>query len=131
MDKYKSANEYLDRKVEEVLKALNVKTIDEGLKKLKNKKEEFPKPKEKTSEEELISELEQYPLEVLEKVLEITEANKMEKQELSAIKVEQLNKQPIIESSVQLSEDKKWVIHKTTITDIKPVSYLQKVMGSI
>ena len=57
--------------------------------------------------------------------------NKMEnrKQELSAMKLEQLNKQPIIETSTQLSEDKKWVVHKTTITDIKPVSYLQKVLG--
>jgi hypothetical protein len=37
---------------------------------------------------------------------------------------------PVIETSTRLSEDKKWVIHKTTITDIKPVSYVQKVLGS-
>jgi len=48
--------------------------------------------------------------------------------ELSKVKIEQLNKQPILESSVTLSEDKKWVIHKTLITDIKPVTYLAKVL---
>ncbi len=52
------------------------------------------------------------------------------KTELSALKVEQLNKQPIVESSMQLSEDKKWLVHKTIITDIKPVSYLERVLGS-
>tara|TARA_Y100000034_G_C6616485_1_gene268620 strand:- start:251 stop:430 length:180 start_codon:yes stop_codon:yes gene_type:complete len=49
-------------------------------------------------------------------------------EELNKIKIEQLNKQPILESSVTLSEDKKWVIHKTLITDIKPVSYIDKVL---
>ena len=49
-------------------------------------------------------------------------------EELNKIKIEQLNKQPILESSVTLSEDKKWVIHKTLITDIKPVSYIEKVL---
>lgn len=48
--------------------------------------------------------------------------------ELSAVKVEQLSKQPIIESSMSLSEDKKWLIHKTIITDIKPMSYMDKVL---
>jgi len=52
-------------------------------------------------------------------------------QELSAIKIEQLNKQPILETSVQISEDRKWIVHKTTITDIRPVSYFEKVMGSL
>ena len=50
------------------------------------------------------------------------------KQELSAVKIEQLNKQPIIETSVSVSEDLRWVIHKTIITDIKPVTYFEKVM---
>lgn len=53
----------------------------------------------------------------------------MAKQELSAIKIEQLNKQPIIETSLQVSEDKKWIVYKTVITDIKPISYLEKVIG--
>jgi len=62
------------------------------------------------------------------------EATKMEKEtkkvELSALKIEQLNKQPILETSIQMSEDKKWLVHKTVITDIKPMSYMEKVMGS-
>ena len=53
---------------------------------------------------------------------------KNQKTELSQIKIEQLNKQPIIETSVQLSEDKKWIVYKTVITDIKPVTYFEKVM---
>ena len=48
--------------------------------------------------------------------------------ELSEKKVEQLVKQPIIESSTSRSKDGKWIIHKTTITDIKPLSYLEKVL---
>ena len=57
------------------------------------------------------------------------EKNKI-KTELSSIKIEQLNKQPIVETSVQMSEDKKWIVHKTIITDIKPISYFEKVLGS-
>ncbi len=45
-------------------------------------------------------------------------------------KLEQLSKQPIIESFVSKSQDGKWVVHKTTITDIKPMSYFDKVLGS-
>jgi len=52
------------------------------------------------------------------------------KPNLSDVKIEQLNKQPILETSIQISEDKKWIVYKTIITDIKPVSYLQKVLGS-
>ena len=54
---------------------------------------------------------------------------KTETVELSEKKVEQLSKQPIIESFVCLSQDGKWVVHKTTITDIKPRSYFEKVLG--
>lgn len=50
--------------------------------------------------------------------------------ELSAVKIQQLNKQPIIESSSTVSKDGKWLIQKTTITDIKPVSYFEKVLAS-
>ena len=48
---------------------------------------------------------------------------------LSDLKIEQLSKQPIIESSVMKSEDGKWLIHKTIVTDIKPVSYFEKVLA--
>ena len=50
-------------------------------------------------------------------------------QTLSKIKSEQFNKQPILETSVQISEDKKWIVVKTIITDIRPVSYYRKVIG--
>ncbi len=53
---------------------------------------------------------------------------KTEPTELSQTKIEQLNKQPVLETSVSKSEDGKWLIHKTIITDIKPVSYFEKVL---
>ena len=49
--------------------------------------------------------------------------------ELSAIKIEQLSKQPIIESTISVSEDGKWIIHRTVITDLKPRSYFEKVLS--
>ena len=50
-------------------------------------------------------------------------------EQLSETKIEQLNKMPIVETSVGKTEDGKWIVHKTTITDIKPVSYMEKVMN--
>ena len=44
-------------------------------------------------------------------------------------RIEELNKQPIVETSIRRSEDGKWVVHKTTITDIKPVTYFEKVLA--
>jgi hypothetical protein len=44
-------------------------------------------------------------------------------------KTEQHSRQPIIESFISLSADKKWILHKTVITDIKPIGYMQKVLG--
>ena len=35
---------------------------------------------------------------------------------------------PIVETQLSMSKDKKYVIHKTIITDIKPVKYWEKVM---
>lgn len=55
-------------------------------------------------------------------------SQKMVSVELSAVKIEQINKQPAIESHMMVSEDGRWFIHKTTITDIKPVSYMGKVL---
>ncbi len=49
---------------------------------------------------------------------------------LSNTKIEQLSKQPIIESYVSKSEDGKWIIHKTIVTDIKPVTYFEKVLAN-
>ncbi len=49
--------------------------------------------------------------------------------DLSSKKLEQLNKMPIIETVITKSEDGQWVIHKTVITDIKPASYYEKIVG--
>ena len=56
-------------------------------------------------------------------------SQRIEKMELSEKKIEQLSKQPIVETSITRSEDGKWVVHKTTITDIKPVTYFEKVLA--
>ena len=50
-------------------------------------------------------------------------------EQLTKLKLEQLNKQPVIETSTTLSEDGKWFIHKTLITDIKPITYVNKVLA--
>ena len=39
-------------------------------------------------------------------------------------------KGPIVDTRVRLSNDKKWIIHETVITDIKPVLYFEKVLAS-
>ena len=49
--------------------------------------------------------------------------------ELTSKKLEQLKKMPIVETVITKSEDGQWVIHKTVITDIKPVSYYEKIVG--
>ena len=38
--------------------------------------------------------------------------------------------EPIIETSIGKSKDGKYIIHKTIITDIKPVKYYEKIMGA-
>jgi len=38
------------------------------------------------------------------------------------------NKTPIIETRMGLSEDKKWFIQQTIISEIKPVNYIKKVL---
>ena len=43
-------------------------------------------------------------------------------------KIEELIRQPIIESRVWKSKDGEWVVHKTTITDIRPVLFYKKVL---
>ena len=40
------------------------------------------------------------------------------------------NKGPILETQISLSKDRKYVIHRTIITDIKPVKYMEKVLES-
>lgn len=48
---------------------------------------------------------------------------------LSTQKIEQLSRQPVLETQVAKSQDGKWIVHKTIITDIKPVAYFAKVLG--
>lgn len=50
---------------------------------------------------------------------------------LSDAKIEQLNKQPIVETQVQYSDDRKWLIHTTKIVDIKPAAYYEKVLAKV
>ena len=47
---------------------------------------------------------------------------------LSKVKLQQLSRQPILETQINKSEDGKWIIHRTIITDIKPISYFEKVL---
>ena len=49
--------------------------------------------------------------------------------ELSQKRLEQLQRAPIVETSMTKSQDGKWLIHRTSITDIKPVSYVDKVLA--
>ena len=37
---------------------------------------------------------------------------------------------PIVEGKYSKSKDGKWIIHRTTIVDIKPVAYLKEVIKS-
>ena len=53
-----------------------------------------------------------------------------EKNELSKTKIEQLQRQPIIETNITKTKDNKWIVFKTTITDIKPVKYYKKILES-
>lgn len=43
-------------------------------------------------------------------------------------KEEQLKAMPRIESGYTTSKDGKYVIHKTTITTVRPVQYMEKVL---
>jgi hypothetical protein len=49
---------------------------------------------------------------------------------LSNTKEEQLRKMPIVESRVLKSKDGKFLIHKTIITDIKPLAYYEAVFSN-
>jgi hypothetical protein len=49
--------------------------------------------------------------------------------EISQKKLEALNRQPIVETSIRRSEDGKWVIHKMTITEIRPDTFYQELIS--
>ncbi len=66
---------------------------------------------------------------VQEHGLKQREVLKMETKNNRKERYEESNK-PIVETSINLSEDEKWLIHTTRIMDIKPVNYIKKVIGS-
>tara|TARA_Y100000034_G_scaffold114516_1_gene150715 strand:+ start:559 stop:726 length:168 start_codon:yes stop_codon:yes gene_type:complete len=53
----------------------------------------------------------------------MTQENKQEEKKFE-------NKGPILETQISKSKDGKYVIHRTVITDIKPVAYFEKVFAS-
>lgn len=48
--------------------------------------------------------------------------------ELTQRKIQELNEQPVVETFMYISQDGKWFVHKTIITDIKSVNYVKRVM---
>jgi hypothetical protein len=49
---------------------------------------------------------------------------------LTYSKEQQLRKQPVIETQLLKSADGKFVIHRTSITHIKPVAYYEAVLAN-
>ena len=50
-------------------------------------------------------------------------------QNKTEIKIENIGQnKPILETHISTSKDGRYIIHKTVITDIKPVGYYEKVM---
>lgn len=47
---------------------------------------------------------------------------------LSNKKEAQLRKMPLIESNFQKSKDGRYLVHKTTITTIRPLAYFEKII---
>lgn len=47
---------------------------------------------------------------------------------LSNKKEEQLRSMPVVESKFFKSKDGNYIVHKTTITTIRPVAYMEKVL---
>ena len=45
-------------------------------------------------------------------------------------KTKEFDNKPIVETQISKSKDGKYLLHKTIITDIKPVKYYEKVMES-
>ena len=51
--------------------------------------------------------------------------------ELSAVKIQQFNKQPIVECVVYTSEDGNWIINEKRIKDIKHRSYYEAILNGL
>ncbi|MFT4308790.1 MAG: hypothetical protein ACMXYM_05500 [Candidatus Woesearchaeota archaeon] len=59
----------------------------------------------------------------------VTEAQAPVFEELTTKQIEKVARMPIIETRVSLSKDRRYVIHRTEIVDIKPASYWEKVFS--
>ncbi len=46
-------------------------------------------------------------------------------------KEEQLRRMPLIETKFRKSKDGKYIVHKTTITTIRPTAYFEKIAASV
>lgn len=51
--------------------------------------------------------------------------------QLTEKRKEKLARMPLMESKIFKSKDGNYIVHKTLITDIKPVKYYDKVMSSL
>ena len=60
----------------------------------------------------------------------VTEAETPTFEELTSKQIEKVARMPIIETRVSLSKDRRYVIHRTEIVDIKPASYWEKVFSA-
>ena len=49
---------------------------------------------------------------------------------ISEKKMKRLMDMPYVDARVSKSKDGKWIIHKTTITSIKPVQYFEAVLSN-
>jgi hypothetical protein len=59
----------------------------------------------------------------------VTEAQAPVFEELTTKQIEKVARMPIIETRISLSKDRRYVIHRTEIVDIKPASYWEKVFS--
>ena len=59
----------------------------------------------------------------------VTEAQEPAFEELTTKQIEKVARMPIIETRISLSKDRRYVIHRTEIVDIKPTSYWEKVFA--
>jgi hypothetical protein len=59
----------------------------------------------------------------------VTEAQAPAFEELTTKQIEKVARMPIIETRISLSKDRRYVIHRTEIVDIKPSSYWEKVFS--
>ena len=59
----------------------------------------------------------------------VTEAQAPAFEELTTKQIEKVARMPIIETRISMSKDRRYVIHRTEIVDIKPTSYWEKVFS--